>query len=90
MQPPPTHDYCQICKDDYSDYFKHIESSKYARHSRLNRDLFEQIDVWMGKETEEFEASKVRAEETQGEKEEISIVSKVQTDFETKLIGKFY
>jgi hypothetical protein len=87
MQPPPTHDYCQVCKDDYQDYFAHVESQQHATKCRLSLDLFKQVEEWMGSETEAFEASFAKAEDTP--KEEISIVSKVQTDVDTRMIGKF-
>ena len=47
IKPPKAHDYCQVCKDTFVNYFQHIDSQKHKNFAKLNKDLFEQVDVWM-------------------------------------------
>lgn len=46
MVPPSNHDYCQVCKISFKNYFKHITSAYHQKNFKLNEDLFAEIDHW--------------------------------------------
>ena len=82
MEPPKTHDYCQVCKLDYQDFFTHVDSSIHQKNSQLASDLFKQVDIWMAEDNEKAFGNK---QKVQREHSQVKLVDKVHKETESEV-----